>query len=433
MGNEQSEIPEQDEQQDYSDVDLETVLEENTYYAETNATHPYFLIQLSEYEELEYKGHLVSDALVQYIQDNSPTHLIAQTHGWNTPPDKAVAVPFTEFIGGMQNDAAMPLDDDSFRPIFVAFIWPAVPIEFGKEPDALTRMELLATSEGPDSEVGAAAMAAKKAMDDENDEDEEMITQFRSLAQGARDDSDDEEEDPETLVDRLFTAARNGDFLNDLADRFGSVTANVLNPLQTLVFGRLMKRGNHTGRVMESVLGKLMRASEERIKLCLMANSLGAHVLAGILKRPQSLPYKAHTVFFVQGAITKDLFEEGGKFASVKDNVAGPIVCTYSEHDLMLKNIYAFWHGEAIGYGGVSRGLNIQMKEIQETEEEPYELQCGEWNSVDGRRFINEGNPVAGGHGDFKEDETTSLYWAAIKTEVDDDAYERRGGGGFSW
>lgn len=40
-------------------------------------------------------------------------------------------------------------------------------------------------------------------------------------------------------------------------------------------------------------------------------------------------------------------------------------------------------------------------------------------------RYIDEGNAVAGGHGDFKEDETTSLYWAAIKTEVDDSAYEK--------
>lgn len=43
------------------------------------------------------------------------------------------------------------------------------------------------------------------------------------------------------------------------------------------------------------------------------------------------------------------------------------------------------------------------------------------WND----RYIDEGNPVAGGHGDFKEDETTSLYWSAIKCEVEESAYEK--------
>lgn len=39
--------------------------------------------------------------------------------------------------------------------------------------------------------------------------------------------------------------------------------------------------------------------------------------------------------------------------------------------------------------------------------------------------FIDEGNAFAGGHGDFKEDETTSLYWQMIKMQVDDSAYDK--------
>lgn len=42
-----------------------------------------------------------------------------------------------------------------------------------------------------------------------------------------------------------------------------------------------------------------------------------------------------------------------------------------------------------------------------------------------GDSFIDEGNPIAGGHGDFKEDETTTLYWNMIKLELDDSAYDR--------
>lgn len=46
--------------------------------------------------------------------------------------------------GGMQNDAAMTAEDDeSFKPIWVALIWPAVPYGLFQETDALTRTELL--------------------------------------------------------------------------------------------------------------------------------------------------------------------------------------------------------------------------------------------------------------------------------------------------
>lgn len=371
--------------------DLKAILEENTYYAGNSSKYPYFLIQLSEHEELEYKDKLVSDAIVEYIQNNEVTHIIAQTHGWNTPPEKAVAVPFTEFIGGMQNDTAMPTEN--FNPIFIAFIWPAVPLEFGRTPDALTRLELLKQNEkelaGEDSDIVKAAEAAQTAIEEEDDEKEDLVNEFKTLAANTKDDDDYDDEDPDSKVARVREEAKSGGFIGFLGDTCSGVAANILNPFQNLVFGRLMKRGNRTGKVMEKVLGKIMRAKEgPRVKLCLMANSLGAHVLAGILNNPPTLPYKVHTVFFVQGAITRDLFEEGGKFAACKESVAGPIVCSHSQRDLMLKNIYAFFHGEAIGLGGVEPGAKLMMKSLDEVNESPYEFTTGEWNSVDGTAYV---------------------------------------------
>lgn len=421
---EQPEIPEVS-----LDLSLDEILKENTYYPETGAKYPYFLIQLSEKEELEYKGKLVSDAVVEYIRNNDITHIIAQTHGWNTPPNKAVAVPFTEFIGGMQNDAAMPQED--FNPVFVAFIWPAVPIEFARADDALTRTELLVQSEkenaGEDTDIARAATAARHAIEKEDPDDEEFDHELRALADASKNESDDEDdEDLDTKVRRLKDEATEEDDGTVLGDVVSGLTKKVINPLQNLVFGRLMARGQRTGKVMEKVLSKLMLANEgKRTKVCLMANSLGAHVLAGILNKPQTLPHKIHTVFFVQGAITRELFENGGKFEHVKDAVAGPIVCTHSARDLMLKNIYAFFHGSAVGLHGVAVGEATEMKSLDEARESPYQFCCGDWTSINGTKYIDEGNAVAGGHGDFKEDETTSAYWAAIKTVVDDSAYDR--------
>lgn len=43
---------------------------------------------------------------------------------------------------------------------------------------------------------------------------------------------------------------------------------------------------------------------------------------------------------------------------------------------------------------------------------------------MDGTEFIGEGAFLERGHGDFKEDVTTSMYLAAITANVADEAYE---------
>lgn len=342
-----------------------------------------------------------------------------------------MAVPFTEFIGGMQNDRAMPTDEN-FKPIFVAFIWQAVAHSFFNPEDAKTRAVLLGEEEkkqaGGETDISRAAEAAAAAMDEENPDKEELINEFKNLAANSHlDDDDDDDEDDDAKVERVRAEGRvQREEEDDLGDKLLDIGLSIVNPLQNLVFGRLMGRGQKTGKVMGRVLAKLMEANEGvQTKVCLMANSLGAHVLSGILKDADYLPHKIHSVFYVQGAISDNMFTPGAKFEKIKDNVAGPVVCTYSDKDNILRNFFGLFHGKAIGLVGVPVGERIEMKGLDEYEADPYVLSCGQWNSVDGSRYIDEGNALAGGHGDFKEDETTSLYWSAIKTEVDPEAYKR--------
>lgn len=77
--------------------ELSTILADNTYYAGNNSKFPYFLIQLTDKEELPYKGALVSDAIVEYIQNNEVTHILAQTHGWNTERTSSTCLPAPDF------------------------------------------------------------------------------------------------------------------------------------------------------------------------------------------------------------------------------------------------------------------------------------------------------------------------------------------------
>lgn len=72
--------------------EMQQLLDANTYMPGDHAKYPYFLIQLSEKEELEFNDQLVSDAIVEYLRTHRVTHIFAQTHGWNTP--REFAFPF---------------------------------------------------------------------------------------------------------------------------------------------------------------------------------------------------------------------------------------------------------------------------------------------------------------------------------------------------
>lgn len=378
-------------------ISLEKALEENKYHAQEGCKYPFYVVQLDEKEELPYKGVFVSDAIVEHIKKNDFTHLIVQTHGWNTSPQKAIAVPFKEFIGGMQNDKAMPTED--FNPLFVTFIWPSMPNSLADQEDARTRMELVIQNETnnghAESDIVKAAAAAKKAIENENADDEELVGALKVMAQKTKEDKqeadseDDSDDEPDVKVEKVREEAKNGVFKVIGGAALGltlNVASRVLSPFEFILFGRLISRGNRVGKVMETVLAKFMKAKEEPLKVCMMANSLGAHVLAGCLRKPKNMPYKIHTVFFVQGAVETNKFADGGKFSSCKDSCAGPILSSYSNKDRTLRYMFDFFRDTPLGWDGFPGGQKVEMKSLEEYAEVPYQLKNQEWNSVNGSR-----------------------------------------------
>lgn len=290
----------------------------------------------------------------------------------------------------------MPTED--FFPIFVAFIWPAVPQDFIKETDALTRTQLLIKSEEENSanniDILEAATAAQTAIEQDDPEEEEFKQKLTTLAENAVDIDDaenDEEEDgdanavkagePEAVVQRARETEASSIIEGALQTFKG-----VLRPFENLVFGRLMKRGRQCGTYMGLVLGKLMKSAEGQPKVCMMANSLGAHVLVGVLSNAHKMPYKIHTVFFVQGAISRYWFAPGRRYGMLPERVAGPFVATFSDLDFMLKNIFSPFHGDALGYEGFAVGSVIDMKSLEEIDENPYDFEYGSCCSINGSK-----------------------------------------------
>lgn len=412
----------------------EEILDAARFRTAKEAPYPFYLVQLSSTCEKKLDRNLVSDALVEHIKTADPpfSHVFLQTHGWNTPPDKAIRVPFAEFMAGMQNDKNVP-SDESFNPLYVGFTWEALPLKFLQEEDALKKAELLEDAmtecELQDDKLVSAARELRRVAE-AGVRDDYFKTTMLSLAQSDSED-DDDNEGAVAVVDEDDDQEEIGQVVEEdeaiVAERGFSLFKPVLklfDPFQQLVFGRLIARGRKTGRVLQGVISKLMLARPNpTIKFCLMANSLGAHVVSGALMGPCGLPYKLHCAFIVQGAVNRDWFAPAGKYCSLIENVAGPVLCTSSAKDDLLRRIFAPFHGTAVGSAGFPDGITLPMLAESEYGERTYEWSCGSWNTIEATQFVDEGDPFTGGHGDFKENETTMAYWSAINTYVEPSKY----------
>lgn len=289
----------------------------------------------------------------------------------------------------MQNDKAMPTED--FHPVFVAFIWPTLPLGAATEGDALARAELIIEHEKnntEDNDILDAAEAAKEALQKQDPDDKLLKESVGKLMEHSVDDDNDDDDENEAAIksgrtEEVVNRARET-ICGPILEGFLSIFRPIMRPFETALFGRLMKRGRTIGVFMGEILAKFMKAAEGRPKVSMMANSLGAHMLVGALKAGDKMPYKIHSLLFIQGAISSANFESGKRFEPLLKHVAGPVACTFSERDFMLKNIFGPFYGNPLGFKGFSAGKMMYMKSLEELAKGPYDFNLDVCNSVNG-------------------------------------------------
>ena len=195
-----------------------------------------------------------------------------------------------------------------------------------------------------------------------------------------------------------------------------------------MLFGRLLKRARKTGLVMNSILFKLMQAAQScgtYPKVNIAANSAGTHLVSAALSgEAEKLPYKVHSVVLFQGAVDPAWYAKGGRFHGMIENVAGPITATMSKKDKMLENVYNVFYNEGLGWVGFHDVAPVKLKSKSDFAKQNYTWKQASWNTIDGTQFIDEGNDILGGHADFKEDETTMMYWSMVNLELDFALYD---------
>jgi hypothetical protein len=193
------------------------------------------------------------------------------------------------------------------------------------------------------------------------------------------------------------------------------------------------------GRVGIFGLGPLLTDLHKRapkLRVHLIGHSFGARLVSFALQGLGDTPPKPSPVkslFLVQGAFSHYAFaaplpfDRGreGWLAGMQKRVEGPLVATYSSHDMAVGSLYpaaslvsgqdaaAFENDQpsrwaAIGHDGVQSVEAACFKLAADTR---YERRNGGFVNLDGNDVIRQGHPPSGAHSDIFHPE---LAWAAL-------------------
>jgi hypothetical protein len=244
------------------------------------------------------------------------------------------------------------------------------------------------------------------------------------------------EDDPEAVFGRFADAVPDtGEGgAAGLGDRFGRLWKGAKEALRQLTYFEMKKRAGVVGKDgLGPVLGRL-GAAAPGLRAHLLGHSFGARLvsfaLAG-LPDPGASPVRS--LYLLQGAFSHFAFADalpddpgrGGALKGMTSRVGGPLVASFSVHDLAVGKLYPLaslssrddaagmedllfrWGG--IGYDGAQavRATEADLGPVGAT----YAFQPGRFVNLNSGAVVNRGGPPAGAHSDIFHPE---LVWAGL-------------------
>jgi hypothetical protein len=196
----------------------------------------------------------------------------------------------------------------------------------------------------------------------------------------------------------------------------------------------MKKRAGAVGRQgLGPLLGRIHQADPE-VRIHLLGHSFGARLvsfaLAG-LPDPANSPVKS--LYLLQGAFSHFAFADalptdrsrGGALKGMAARVDGPLVASFSVHDLAVGKLYplasltarddaAGLEDQLFRWGGIGHD-GAQAVDATVATLGPvgtgYPFQRGRFVNLDGNAIVNRGGPPAGAHSDVFHPE---LVWAGL-------------------
>jgi hypothetical protein len=245
------------------------------------------------------------------------------------------------------------------------------------------------------------------------------------------------EDDPEAVFGRLADAVPDsgeGGPAAGLGDRFGRLWKGAKEALRQLTYFEMKKRAGVVGKDgLGPVVGRLGE-QDRSLRVHLLGHSFGARLvsfaLAG-LPDPGNSPVAS--LYLLQGAFSHFAFADalptdpgrGGALKGMASRVAGPLVASFSVHDLAVGKLYPLaslssrddaaaaedllfrWGG--IGHDGAQA---VQATEVDlGAVGAAYPFQPARFVNLNANAIVNRGGPPAGAHSDIFHPE---LVWAGL-------------------
>jgi hypothetical protein len=244
------------------------------------------------------------------------------------------------------------------------------------------------------------------------------------------------EDDPEEVFSRFADAVpQTGEGgAAGLGDAFGRLWNGAKEALRQLTYFEMKKRAGVVGKQgLGPLLGRIHQADPE-VRIHLLGHSFGARLvsfaLAG-LPDPASSPVKS--LYLLQGAFSHFAFADalpmdrsrGGALKGMAARVDGPLVASFSVHDLAVGKLYplasltarddaAGLEDQLFRWGGIGHD-GAQAVDATVATLGPvgtgYPFQRGRFVNLDGNAIVNRGGPPAGAHSDIFHPE---LVWAGL-------------------
>jgi hypothetical protein len=244
------------------------------------------------------------------------------------------------------------------------------------------------------------------------------------------------EDDPEEVFGRFADAVpqtvEGG--AAGIGDAFGRLWNGAKEALRQLTYFEMKKRAGVVGKQgLGPLLGRIHQADSE-LRLHLLGHSFGARLvsfaLAGL---PDGAGSPVKSVYLLQGAFSHFAFADalpmdrsrGGALKGMAARVDGPLVASFSVHDLAVGKLYPLAslssRDDAAGledrlfrWGGIGHD-GAQAVDATVASLGPvgtgYPFQKGRFVNLDGNAVINRGGPPSGAHSDIFHPE---LVWAGL-------------------
>jgi hypothetical protein len=245
------------------------------------------------------------------------------------------------------------------------------------------------------------------------------------------------EDDPEAVFGRFADAVPDtgdGGGAAGLGDAFGRLWKGAKEALRQLTYFEMKKRAGVVGKDgLGPVLGRL-GAAAPGLRVHLLGHSFGGRLvsfaLAGL---PDTGASPVASLYLLQGAFSHFAFADalptdpgrGGALKGMASRVGGPLVASFSVHDLAVGKLYplaslssredaAAAEDLLFRWGGIGHD-GAQAVHATEVDLGPvgaaYPFQPGRFVNLNANAIVNRGGPPAGAHSDIFHPE---LVWAGL-------------------